>query len=258
MSDPTKLVKAQLQELKADFSNEVSPPFRVEVQFNPETLKVTFSNQIATGDQKGTPSLQFAGSGSTKLSLQLWFDVNAPLPESQGTPADVRTLTQKVAHFITAQKATQENKPVYIPPGVRFLWGSFQFDGIMDSLEENLEFFSSDGRPQRASVTISLVRQEILALPPNDPGNNRPGSATPGTNPLTQVPANATLQGLAASAGLGANWQAIAAANGIENPRLLQPGQLINLNATASLSGSASLSGPGSISGSASSSGFVG
>jgi hypothetical protein len=37
------------------------------------------------------------------------------------------------------------------------------------------------------------------------------------------------LQGLAASQGLGDSWQSIAAANGIENPRLLQPGQLINM-----------------------------
>ena len=35
---------------------------------------------------------------------------------------------------------------------------------------------------------------------------------------------------MAASRGLGDNWQAIAAANGIENPRLLTPGQLINMN----------------------------
>jgi hypothetical protein len=47
---------------------------------------------------------------------------------------------------------------------------------------------------------------------------------------LVQASAGATVQGLAASAGLGDNWQAIASANGIENPRLLAPGQLINLN----------------------------
>jgi hypothetical protein len=38
------------------------------------------------------------------------------------------------------------------------------------------------------------------------------------------------LQSIAAQAGMGDNWQAIASANGIENPRILAPGQLINLN----------------------------
>jgi hypothetical protein len=39
-----------------------------------------------------------------------------------------------------------------------------------------------------------------------------------------------------ASFGADADWQSIATANGIENPRLLQPGQLINMNARASAS----------------------
>jgi nucleoid-associated protein YgaU len=39
---------------------------------------------------------------------------------------------------------------------------------------------------------------------------------------------------MAAEQGLGDNWQAIAQANGIENPRLLAPGQLINLNVRVS------------------------
>ena len=33
--------------------------------------------------------------------------------------------------------------------------------------------------------------------------------------------------------GKGDNWQDIASANSIENPRLLQPGQLLDLNASA-------------------------
>ena len=37
------------------------------MQFNPETLKVSFANQIqtpsGTGDQKGTPARQFVGDG---------------------------------------------------------------------------------------------------------------------------------------------------------------------------------------------------
>ena len=59
------------------------------------------------------------------------------------------------------------------------------------------------------------------------------GLSLPGTQALTQAPAGATLQDLAAQAGLGDNWQAIAAANGIENPRRLAPGQFINLNPPA-------------------------
>jgi nucleoid-associated protein YgaU len=38
------------------------------------------------------------------------------------------------------------------------------------------------------------------------------------------------LQGLTNNLGSSASWQSIAAANNIENPRLLAPGQLIDLN----------------------------
>jgi hypothetical protein len=230
MPEAVKLEKAELRQLDAEFRNEINPDRNVKVQFNPETLKVSFANQIQTpsgaGDQRGTPARQFVGAGTTKLTLQLWFDVTALMPEGEAVEDDVRKLTQKVAYFITpVQEGTK-----FVPPAVRFLWGSFQFDGLMESLEESLEFFSSDGRPLRASMSLSLTQQKITEFTFR-PVTGAGGPPTPGTRPLTQAPAGASLQGLAASQGKGGDWQAIAAANNIENPRLLQPGQLIDMNA---------------------------
>jgi hypothetical protein len=236
MSEPVKLEKAELRQLDADLRNEIKRENWAKLQFNPESLKVSFANQIqtptGTGDQSGTPSRQFVGAGTTKLSLSVFFDANAPLAEGEAAVDDVRKLTQKVAFFITPQ---EEGKK-FIPPAVRFVWGSFQFDGIMDNLEETLDFFSSDGKPLRASMNLSLSQQRITKFTFRDTGRGPAalpgggGSTPPGTQPLTEAPAGATVQGLAAQAGLGDNWQAIASANGIENPRLLAPGQLINLN----------------------------
>ena len=238
MAESMHPAKAELRQLDADFKNPINPENWTEVQFNPETLKVSFANQIATpsgaGDQSGTPARQFVGAGTTKLSLQLWFDVSAPLPPPPNGKAqvdDVRKLTQKVAFFITPEEV---KKGVFAPPAVRFLWGSFQFDGIMESLEESLEFFSSEGKPLRASMSLNLSQQKITKFPFRDTGKPPGAGPTPppGTTPLTQAPAGSTMQGLAASQGKGDNWQDIAEAHGIENPRLLQPGQLIDMNAT--------------------------
>jgi hypothetical protein len=240
MPDSTKLAKAQLLELKLDKELEtvINPDKAVTVQFNPETLKVSFANQIqtpsGTGDQTGTPARQFVGEGTTKLALQLWFDVTA-LEDGENTTNDVRKLTQKVAYFITPKDAGFKK---FLPPAVRFLWGSFRFDGLMDSLEESLEFFSNDGRPLRASMSLALSRQKIQAFkfekgkrPPPSAGSAAPDPGAPaGTKPHTPAPAGATVQSLADAEGQGANWQAIAAANRIENPRLLVPGQLIDLD----------------------------
>ncbi|NTU86269.1 MAG: peptidoglycan-binding protein, partial [Chloroflexales bacterium] len=161
------LTKAELRQLDADFKQEINEEKWTKVQFNPETLKVSFANQIATpsgaGDQRGTPSRQFVGAGTTKLSVQLWFDVSAPQPQGQPAVDDVRKLTQKVAYYITPVE-TKDRPPKYVPPAVRFLWGTFQFDGIMESLEESLEFFSPDGRPLRASMTLSLSQQRITTF----------------------------------------------------------------------------------------------
>jgi hypothetical protein len=241
MPDSTTPAKAELRELDADFANEINRDKWVTVQFNPESLKVSFANQLATpsgaGDQGGTPRRQFVGAGTTKLSLQIWFDVTASqLPAADQNEVDVRKLTQKVAYFITPQPDPADaNK--FVPPAVRFLWGSFQFDGLMDSLEENLELFSPEGRPLRASMTLALSQQKIKAFTfANVQGRAGTGAgpAQPaaGTAPLSEAKSGDSVQSMATSAGKGDNWQAIASANGIENPRLLPPGQLLNLNVT--------------------------
>lgn len=246
MPDSQKLEKAELRELDAEFKNEINTDKKCQVQFNPETLKVSFANQVATpsgaGDQKGTPARQFVGAGTTKLSLQLWFDVTAPMPPEQTKEQDVRKLTAKVAYFITPKPEGTK----FVPPGVRFIWGSFQFDGIMESMEESLEFFSSDGRPLRASVTINLTQQKITEF--TFRATAGPGATpSPGTRPLTPAPQGKSVQSMADSQGKGDNWQDIASANGIENPRLLQPGQLVDLNASASVSIGGSFQAGGSI-----------
>ena len=235
MPDSQKLEKAELRELDAEFKNEINTDKKCQVQFNPETLKVSFANQVATpsgaGDQQGTPARQFVGAGTTKLSLQLWFDVTAPMPPEQTKEQDVRKLTAKVAYFITPKAEGDK----FVPPAVRFIWGSFQFDGIMESMEESLEFFSSDGRPLRASITINLTQQKITEF--TFRATAGPGATpSPGTRPLTPAPQGKSVQNMADSQGKGDNWQDIASANGIENPRLLQPGQLVDMNASAGVS----------------------
>ena len=242
MTDQPRVVRAELQQLSQ--TGQVQK--RISVQFNPETLKVSYANQVvpptnsgtlpSPRDDRGSATLQFVGRGTTKLSVQLWFDVNANLPQAHSDATDVRILTAEVVALITPQPQPGDK---FLPPAVRFLWGTFQFDGILESIEESLEFFSADGVPLRASLNLALSQQGIEFVPPprrpaGQSGAAAPGSTTPGTRPLVAAAAGQTLQGLAAGLGAGASWQGIAAANGIDNPRLLQPGQLIDLNASVS------------------------
>lgn len=228
----SELARALLYELKSNGNSEKSKGRTAVVQFNPETLKVSYANQLAGKDDKksisqadGNSGVQYLGSGSTKLSLQLWFDITAPMPPKEAAVNDVRRLTQQVTELMNPAP-----KDKFIAPEVCFEWGSFKFSGIIDSLEESIEYFSDTGVPLRASMSLSMSQQNILVakFADNAAGFNRP---TPGSNALTQAQAGNTLQGLAAASGKDKNWQSIAAANGIENPRRLTPGQLLDMAA---------------------------
>jgi hypothetical protein len=225
MADPKKLLKAQLREIAWTQGQDVQLRDKiVEVQFNPESLKVNLSNQKAGGEQRGGSATQYVGQGTTKLSFDLWFDVSA-LPPGTETKNDVRKLTQDVAYFIRPRK-TDDDK--YIAPGVRFSWGTFWFDGIMESLNETLEFFSEDGRPLRAQLSVSLSQQEIQF---NLGTQAAPavGTTPPGTRPLTTAPEGSSVQSLAGKAGRQDAWQQDALRNGIENPLRLSAGASLDL-----------------------------
>jgi hypothetical protein len=226
MSQTPNLVKAELREIEWTDNQEVreiNADKTVTVQFNPETMKVNYSVQSSGGDQRGGSASQFAGAGTTKLSLDLWFDATVPLADgSMQEEGDVRRLTEKVVYFVTPQQRDEE----WIPPGVRFVWGSFLFDGRMDSLNETMDLFSEDGRPLRAQVSIGITSQKIqFEFGEQGPPGAAGGSGTPGTKPLAQVRDGDTLQSLA-----GRNWQSAARANDIENPRRVSPGTMLNLN----------------------------
>lgn len=244
----TALKKARLIELKEDLSSELPGGKAIDVQFNPDSLKVTYANQVVQpegGDQAaGTAGRQFVGAGTTKLALSLWFDVTSM---TDNPVDDVRRLTKDVIHFMTP-KASESDSTKLAPPGTRFLWGSFIFDGMVEGLEETLEFFAPDGKPLRASITLTLSQQKILVSEFTEANSAK---ARAGQRPFQPAKQGDSVQDMASGAGKGGDWQGIASANGIEDPLRLAPGQMIDLNAKVGASGrfgaSASLAAGASI-----------
>jgi Contractile injection system tube protein len=72
------LSKAKLVELQENLETTLDGGKEIPVQFNPDSLKVTYANEVKQpegGDQAaGTSGRQFVGAGTTKLALTLWFD----------------------------------------------------------------------------------------------------------------------------------------------------------------------------------------
>jgi hypothetical protein len=219
--EPASPEKATLQEIVLpDGSGKQASPVGdpITVDFNPETLRVTYTNTIEGKDQRGGPALQYVAKSSTKLAVELWFDVT-----TDSSANDVRDRTKKVNALMTPKEKKEGKETKFVPPGVRFHWGSFLFDGVMESMDETLELFSVQGRPLRSRVSLSLTSQAIQ-FQFGTPGAQQ----TPGTEPRTQLRQGESLQQALGRSGRVEDWQAVAAANGIESPRLPQAGLFID------------------------------
>lgn len=236
MPEPTPITKATLQPVRPTKDGRWLPKDLKEgaiaVQFNPQTLKVNYSNQKASGDQPKGAAVQYLGKGATKLTCELIFDITMLETGTGQHATDVRSLTKQVSQFMKPEFARDVGKgkakeAQYLPPAVRFAWGTFVFEGVMDSVDETLEFFSSTGVPLRATVAISMTQQDI-ALPAFP-------AQTTGTTPLTPA-SQPNLQNVA-----GKDYKAVGAANGFENLRAIPAGSLIDLSANVGVAASVGL-----------------
>jgi hypothetical protein len=238
MPGKQKLQKASLRRVELGKDPKPLNP-RIEVQFNPESLKLAYANTTQSNNPAGGSSVQFVTTASTKLSFDLWFDVSAPPPSrvlegggaDNGPVKDVRKLTHYIVQFMqpTAQQSkddTGQTASNIAPPGVRFEWGAFVFDGIVESISETLDFFSPEGYALRSQLSVSMSKQDI---PADLASNTSAGPPSPGINFQTPALAGDTLQSLADAAGAVDDWQDIATINDIENPRDLGVGTLLNL-----------------------------
>ncbi len=245
MPKPKTVAKALMQEIAWDKHGKVkSEGRRFKVQFNPESLKLTFANQIKGGDKSGGSAIQFSGPGSTKLSFELWFDVSAPNAEDSFKGiTDVRRITKQVSEFMKPKQKGKAKKAKFFPPGVRFLWGSFLFEGVMESFNETLEFFSEKGEPLRASVSVSMTKQDVEVKfgPKGDAkgeGNGK-NDGKPGQDPVTTPKEGETLPQTAARNNVNPEKsQAIALANKLESLHSLPTGVSLNVNLTENIDAS--------------------
>ena len=165
VAEPRKLAKAELIELDADFNREQAGGKRVTVQFNPETLKVTFANQIASS-RGGRRPARHAGraSSSARARPSSRCSCGSTSPRCPDGGAGRRRRGAHPAgrllhHPAAAGRERQEQlhrRRACASPGA-----SFQFDGI-DGLARGDASSSSrpTGRPLRASSRSALSPAE--------------------------------------------------------------------------------------------------
>jgi hypothetical protein len=210
----------------------------IEVHFNPETLKLsyTITNKADTGSKNSSDqAAQQASSSSAKLAVDLVFDTTDKFETDQDNADVVKTWTSKIVSLFVAPPAPDKaaaGKPIPANPCM-FIWGTFQFMGLVDSYNETLEFFSASGVPLRSAVSISLTqnRYKISNIPKRTAGQAQP------------LPANSQIGPALAAAGADpADWRGTALSAGMETPRFSASGG-INVDIGGSVSASASASG---------------
>jgi LysM repeat protein len=253
------LERATIQRIKPNGQVDASErPIRA--QFNPQSLQLNYRPfgpeghiRCASGSGSGRrtgASSERTGYIVTLSSLELQFDTS-----EEATNRDVRNITLRIARLIQTE---DDNNA----PNVRFGWGSFTFHGIITAIDETLDYFAEDGTPLRATVRLSLDMNEVerasnrlsagisagvsagigasagiaaSAGVSAETGVSTGASASAsagaaaGTTPMTFAQEGESMQSLAGRAGV--DWKDAAAANDVENPRQVQAGSVINLNA---------------------------
>ena len=178
-----------------------------EVLFNPASLKVSLNNRIQDEDSSGGNGQprQNTRVTTTKLETELVYDTT-------DIGQDVRDKTSELKAMAVAVATGAAGAAQVAPPPVEFRWGRFSYQGVIESLNETLDFWANEGVPLRA--TILLVIQNINgAVDTNVQGV----VAQIALNPVPSGGTGAT--GVATRAGAPAGGRAIAAANGMESMR---------------------------------------
>lgn len=220
----------------------------IEVQFNPASLKISRKNNVDRGGlTTGTQRRQHPSQEPATLSFDLEFDT-----AEQGTATarvDVRDWTALIRQFVEPQPDNRGNPP----PAVRFAWGTIIFDGLIDEVTEDLDYFAPDGTPLRAKISIKITEQNFAyeALREGSPARDASAATDPGEIPAGQSPGASgtrspeqvvtaqdgeSAQQLMARLGLDpAAWRA--AMTGLASPLALTAGAQVQLGAEARAAG---------------------
>jgi len=196
---------------KAAIVNEDSGE-KIEFCFNPSEFQTQKMVPWSRHPVKGTdsPEAQFTQGGELRLTMELLFDTY----EKQESVLD--KYTAKIA------KLAEINPQKKRPPLCTFVWGKQSMKCFLEGYTSRYTMFLEDGTPVRAVMNVSLVKYTPAK-------QAKQAKANPGPADRTKRWTVRQGDNLALIAdreyGEPRRWRPIAEANGIDNPRILRPGQ---------------------------------
>jgi hypothetical protein len=136
------IVKATLTHLETLESMSVS--------WNPRSYRLTRSHRLAAPAVLGggPAPVELCAGGEERFATRLLLDST----EASGPERDLRLQVERLDRWSAAGGGR------LLPPRLLFLWGSFRFRGVIESLAQEWVLFDADGTPLRAWVDLVLRR----------------------------------------------------------------------------------------------------
>jgi nucleoid-associated protein YgaU len=207
------------------------------VQYNPTELTLQKNLSIAEIGIPGldSPVLQFSRGQSETLTIDLFFDSTAA-----GTGAGAEPVTNVTDLFYQLVRIDKER---HAPPVCEFLWGESGFPGsryttpwdsqnrtngfkcIVESIRQRFTFFSPEGVPLRAILTVTLKEYRTL-----DEQIDQIDLRSADRSRAHVIQEGETMSRVADGAYEdSAAWRDIAEANGIDEPWAIVPGTIVEI-----------------------------
>jgi hypothetical protein len=212
----TQLVKAKVKILEGRNGGE-----ELTVHFNPTEYALEYGASFQETPIPGlsNPILQFVNGAAEVLTMDLLFDTY-----TDGGGRDVSEDTRKFTSMVAIDGDT------HAPPRVEFLWGSFTFRAVVEKISQRYTMFLGDGTPVRATLGVTFKQYKTISEQLEDPRRNSADKTK--HRVLGQVDGHrataTTLWALAAQEyGEARFWRNIARHNRVEDPRTLEPGDVM-------------------------------
>ena len=215
-----QLLKATITVLDGQLRGVVIP-----VLFNPHEYSFEKSNSYKATPIPGlsSPLLQFVHGENSTLSMELFLDdYTDPFgPTSRLLPEPAPVL----ARLILMSKLLDIDRDLHAPPPVRFNWGPMDFVAVIEKLSRKVTMFHPDGRPARATLSVTFREHRTLRQQLTDPrresADKTKRRVVVGRDALWLIAANEYDD--------PNEWTRIAEANDLDDPREIAPGDWLML-----------------------------
>lgn len=180
----------------------------ITVPFNPTEYDLETGVQYSEQSVPGytSPVVQFTSGNADTLSMELFFD-------RYEDREDVRQDTDRIESLLDLDPDR------HAPPVLRVAWAELQFTCVLESANTTYTLFLPDGTPARARTNVTFTEYTTPERQEREEGS------TEDTERVHVVTEGETLWGISdQSYGDPTKWRIIADANGVDDPRTLQPG----------------------------------